>query len=261
MAAAATLSPLYRGPARSGLADLDELRYREEIEPYPDPVAAVVAMIEDKELPRKLEYVLARADVRPAGTVVDLGAGTCWLAGTLAVRPEVERVIAVEFSARRLTELAPIALAHVRAPAEKVERRVADFYQHGLGDGFADLVTMDAAFHHAADPTHLARVAYDLLRPGGQVLLFREPTLSLLRRSRPHGEEDMHGSFEHEYHAGEYLGFLRAVGFKARKSRASGGFATPRARALLKPPLSWLSGILFSEYSYVGWKPDRVAPA
>lgn len=257
VAAAAERSPLRLGPALSALADLEELRYREEIEPYPDPVAAVVAMIEGKELPRKLAYALGEAGVEPSGTVVDLGAGTCWLAGTLARRPEVERVIAVEFSARRLSDLAPIALAHVGAPAEKVERVVADFYEHGLGSGFADLVTMDAAFHHAADPARLARVAHGLLRPGGRLLLFREPTLSLLRRSRPHGEEDSHGAFEHEYHAAEYLRFLREAGFRARKARAAGGFASARARALLRPPLSWLAGIAFSEYSYVGRKPPN----
>jgi SAM-dependent methyltransferase len=252
VAEAAAASPLTRGPGLSELADRDELEYREQHESWPDPLRDVPAFLERKELVRKLEYALAQAGLEPAGTVVELGAGTCWLAATLARRPAVERVIGIEFSERRLVELAPVTIAVLGAPAAKVERRVADFYAHGLGEQVAEWVFMDAAFHHAADPVALARVAHDLLRPGGRLVLTREPTLSLLRRARDHGEEDEHGSFEHEYDAAGYLRHLRAAGFVASKHRASGGWRTPRARALLRPPLAWLNGLLFSEYTYVG---------
>jgi SAM-dependent methyltransferase len=252
VAEAAARSPLSHGPGLSELADRDELDYRERHESWPDPLHDVPAFVERKELVRKLDYALAQAGLEPAGTVVELGAGTCWLAATLARRPAVERVIAIEFSERRLVELAPVTIAALDAPAAKVERRVADFYAHGLGEQVADWVVMDAAFHHAADPVALARIAHDLLRPGGRLVLTREPTLSLLRRSRAHGEEDEHGSFEHEYDAAGYLRHLRAAGLEASKHRASGGWRTPRARALLRPPLAWLNGILFSEYTYVG---------
>ncbi len=255
IAAAAAASPLRRGPEFSALADRDELSFREDVEHYPHPARDVVRFIEAKELVPKLRHALHRARVVPRGTVVELGAGTCWLAGALAREPAVERVVAVEFSERRLTDLAPVALAHLGAPAEKVERVVADFYAHGLGDQVADLVVMDAAFHHAADPVALARVAFDLLRPGGELVLLREPTLALLRRTRDHGTEGEHGDFEHEYFARGYLAHLRTAGFEARKAPASGGFRTPRQRALLRPPLRWLNGIAFSEYTYVGRRP------
>jgi SAM-dependent methyltransferase len=255
IADAARRSPMRTGPSLSKLADLDELRFREEIEEYPDPPSDVVRFIEAKELPRKLEYALAEAALEPRGVAVDLGAGTCWLSATLARLPEVERVIAIEFSRRRLALLAPVALAYLGAPAEKVERVVADFFDHGLGREVADIVFIDGAFHHAADPVALARVAHDLLRPGGLFVLFREPTLSLLRRRRDHGVEDEHGSFEREYLPSGYLRHLRAAGFEAAKHRASGGWRTRRGRATTRPPLAWLNGILFSEFTYVGRKP------
>src|SRR5215210_111899 len=97
----------------SDLADLDELRFREEIEPYEDPPADVVAWIERKELVPKLEWALRNAGLEPAGTIVDLGAGTCWMSSVLARRERVERVLAIEFSQRRLAELAPIAMAYL----------------------------------------------------------------------------------------------------------------------------------------------------
>lgn len=252
---AATRSPLRRGPAFSQLADQDELRFREEIELYQDPLRDVPRFVEGKELPRKLAYALEQAGVVPAGTVVELGAGTCWLSAMLAKYPEVAKVLAVDFSRRRLEDLAPIAIAHLGAPPDKIERVVADFFDSGLGESFADMVFTDAAFHHASDPLRFARVAYDLLRPGGVFVLLREPTLSVLRRARNRGIEDRHGSFEHEYFAGDYLRYLRDAGFEARRARAAGGFSSARARAILRPPLSWLNGILFSEFSYVGRKP------
>jgi SAM-dependent methyltransferase len=253
--AAAKASRLTHGPGLSPFADLGELRYRDELESWPEPLRDVPAFVERKQLRAKLDYALRQGNVRPGGTVVELGAGTCWLSGTLAARPEVERVIAVEFSERRLVELAPVGLAASGAPPDKVERRVADFYEHGLSASIADFVFMDAAFHHAADPVRLARVAYDLLKPGGVFVLFREPTLALLRRSRDHGEEGEHGSFEREYDWRAYMRFLTEAGFTPERHRASGGFATTKQRALLRPPLAWLNGILYSEFTYLGRKP------
>jgi len=255
VAAAAARSPLVRAEALSELADLDELRFREEIESYPDPLRDIPRFIDGKELPRRLAYALDRARLLPAGEVVDLGAGVCWLSATLARRPEVEHVTAVEFSERRLVQLAPIALAHLEAPAEKVERRLADFYAHGLPNCSADWVVTDAAFHHAPDPVRLARVAFELLRPGGRFLLLREPTLSLLRRRRDHGIEDQHGGFEREQQARGYLRALRQAGFQASRHAAAGGFRTRRQRSILRPPLRWLNGIAFAEWTYVGVRP------
>ncbi len=254
-ATAAQRSPFRLGPEFTSLADDDELRFRDEIEPELRG-GDVEEWLDRKELVPKLELVLRRAGLVPSGVVVDLGAGSCWLGATLARRPEVERVLCVEFSRRRLQELAPATIAALDAPPEKVERVLADFYAPGIPSGSADLVTTDAAFHHAADPARLASVAFDLLRPGGRVLLHREPTLALLRRTRDHGIEDDHGAFEHEYTSGGYLRFLRDAGFvEARKVPAPGAIRGARARAVLRPPLSWLNGIAFAEYAYTARRP------
>jgi len=251
VAAAAAASALRTGPAFSALADPDELRFREEVEPGLNRPEDVVPWLQRKELPYRLADTLRRARVAPAGTVVELGAGSCWLAGILARRPQVERVVAVEFSRRRLVELAPVALAALSAPAAKVERVLADFNEPGLATASADLVVTDAAFHHASDPSSLARVAYDLLRPGGTLLLFREPTLALLRRTRDHGIEGKYGEFEHEYTVRGYLNHLYGAGFRTPSAvPVSGGFRRRRQRWAVHPPLAWLNGIVFAEFSY-----------
>jgi SAM-dependent methyltransferase len=257
VSAAAAASPLVTGPAFSERADADELRFREDVEPELRG-NDVVGWLERKELVPRLAHVLERASLEPRGVVVELGAGSCWLCGALATLPGVERAIGVEFSRRRLEEIAPVALAALGAPAERVERRVADFYASGLPPQSADLVVFDAAFHHASDMDELARVAHDLLRPGGSVLLFREPTLALLRRGRDHGVEDEHGSFEHEDSARGYERRLRDAGFTdVRRVPAAGSLRGAKAQALLRPPLAWLNGVAFAEYAYVGRRTSR----
>jgi SAM-dependent methyltransferase len=252
VSAAASVSPLCAGAAFSTLADAEELHFRDVVEPGLGGADDVVTWLERKELPHRLADTLERTGLRPAGRVVELGAGSCWLAASLARRPEVERVVAVEFSRWRLEKLAPVAIAALGTPGEKVERVLADFNDPGLPAGGADLVVTDAAFHHASDPARLARVAYELLRPGGHILLFREPTLALLRRTRDHGVEGRHGSFEHEYTVRGYLDFLRAAGFQATRAvPVAGGFRRRRQRWAARPPLVWLNGIAFAEYSYI----------
>ena len=84
---AGRLSPLRETGRLSELADLDELSFRDEHEVFDDPVRDVVAWIERKELVRKFEDALTRTGIEPAGTVVELGAGSCWLSGLIAKRP------------------------------------------------------------------------------------------------------------------------------------------------------------------------------
>ena len=251
IAAAATRSPLVYGPSFSEHADAAELEFRERHEPY-DGLEVAEIFFRRKRVLDYLDHALARVGLEPAGVVVELGAGSCWLSAALSCFDAVERVVAVEFSERRLVSFAPVSLALLDAPAEKVERRVADFYRHGLEPESADLVVLDAAFHHASDPRRLAEVVFELTKPGGSALLLREPTLTPLTRRRDHGIEAAHGDFEHEYSRREYMGFLAGAGFRARSVGVRWFHASGFRRALYRPPLTWLSGPLRGQYAYVG---------
>lgn len=254
IAEVARRSPL-RERALTEHADLDELRYREEVETFAEPIAHLIDGLRRKELLRKLADALDRTGIAPRGVVAEFGAGSAWLSAALARFPEVERVIAVEFSRRRLVELAPAAIAYLGAEPEKVERVVADFYDPGIEPGSLDLLVMDAAFHHAAEPQLLASHMAELLRPGGTLLLFREPTLSWLVRDRGKTVEDEHGDFEHGYTWRGYTGFLERAGLRASKVPAVHSFTALRDRARMHAPLSWLNGTLYSNFTYVGRKP------
>jgi len=247
-------SPVVVALELSEHADLDELRFREEVEPYENGLEAALGFCTRKNVLPYLDNVLEQTGVRPAGTVVELGAGSCWLSAAMACLPEVERVVAIEFSERRLRTIPPASIALLDAPAEKIERRVADFYASGLEPGSADLVLTDAAFHHAADPVRLGRVAFDLLRPGGQFLLLREPTLAALRRTRDHGIEGQHGHFEHEYHHREYVDLLRQAGFEARALPVRWFYTEWWRKVFYRPfavPIAYLRG----SFVYLGTRP------
>jgi len=256
IADSAERSPLRAEPGVSELADLDELDFRENIEPYESGLEAALGFIRRKRLLEYLDHALDRTGVVPSGVVVELGAGSCWLSAALACLDEVDRVVAVDFSRRRLTTIAPASIALLEAPPAKIERRIADYYATGLDPESADLVVMDAAFHHASDPARLARVVFDLLRPGGTLLLLREPTLTSLRRSRDHGLEGQHGNFEHEYHEGEYLAFLRSAGFDASRVAVRSSYPSRWRRTLYRGPLALLIAELRGSYVYVARKPS-----
>ena len=251
---AAERSPLVLGPRYSELADREELVFWEEVEDFGHGLDSAYGFFRQKRVLDFLDYALRRCRIEPAGTVVELGAGSCWASAALSCFPDVERVVSVEFSRRRLTEIAPASFAILSAPAEKIERRLADFYAHGLPAGSADLIVMDAAFHHAADPARIADVLFDLTKPGGSVMLMREPTLNFLKRSRDHGITDDHGSFEREYYRPQYLAFLREAGFSARSVGVRWFHSSPWRRAIYHPPITYLSGPLRGHWVYLGEK-------
>jgi SAM-dependent methyltransferase len=255
IAEAAVRSPLVVGPQFSDQADSQELVFWEDVEDFGSGLASAYGFFRQKRVLDFFDYALRRCRVEPAGTVVELGAGSCWASAAVACFPAVERVVAVEFSRRRLTEIAPASMAILSAPAEKIERRLADFYAHGLGDGTADLVIMDAAFHHAADPARIAHVLFDLTKPGGSVMLMREPTLNFLKHTRDHGITDDYGNFEREYYRPQYLAFLREAGFDARSVGVRWFHSSPVRRAIYHPPITFLSGVLRGHWIYLGHKP------
>jgi len=258
IAEAAARSPLVIGPAFSEAADQVELEFREQHEPY-DALEVADIFFRRKRVLDYLDHALARTGIAPAGVVVELGAGSCWLSAALSCFGAVERVVAVEFSERRLVSFAPVTIAMLAAPAHKLERRIADFYAHGLEPGCADLVVLDAAFHHAAAPERLADVLFELTKPGGTVLLLREPTLTLLAKTRDHGIEAAYGDFEREYRGREYVNFLSRAGFRARSVGVRWFHTSGIRRVLYRPPLTWLSGPLRGHYVYVGSKPYEPA--
>ncbi len=86
-----------------------------------------------------------------------------------------------------------------------------------------DLVLFNAAFHHCDDPGAALAGCYDILKPGGRVLLVNEPVLKPYRSKawfdrqlEEHPEAMGHyGGNEHTYYAWQYQNMLRRAGFRS----------------------------------------------
>ena len=117
----------------------------------------------------------AWADVlRPGARVLDLGCGSGWLTAMLSARPEVERVIAMDQSARLLEDVVPVVLERLGGRPERVERICGTFTPLPLEEASLDLVAMSSAFHHSDDPGALLAELRRVLAPGGAVVLLNE---------------------------------------------------------------------------------------
>jgi ubiquinone/menaquinone biosynthesis C-methylase UbiE len=111
--------------------------------------------------------VLEACDLRGDESVVDLGAGTGFLAVDLSSR--VRGVLAVDIAPAMLEVLREAAKGRGR----RIETRVADLRHFDLPAASVDLVVSSYALHHLSDRDKVAllRRARIWLRPGGRLVV------------------------------------------------------------------------------------------
>ena len=121
----------------------------------------------------RLGYLLAHLRHNPLQTVVDFGAGMCWL--TIGLHRTGCRVVALDVSKAAL-DLGQRAFQEARLPAGSPLPRflVYDGYRFPLEDGSVDRVACYDALHHVPNKTTVLREMHRVLRPGGRAC-FVEP--------------------------------------------------------------------------------------
>jgi len=102
----------------------------------------------------------------PSLVVADLGAGEGLLSELLARR--AKRVIAVDNSAKIVAFGANKARKN---GLKNLEFRLGDLERPPIDPRSVDLVVLSQALHHAANPDRAIAAAYELLRPGGQIMI------------------------------------------------------------------------------------------
>ncbi|MCU1339980.1 MAG: Methyltransferase type 11, partial [Bryobacterales bacterium] len=127
---------------------------------------------------RTFRYFLNRVLPRQRSTVLDLGAGNCWLSYRLAELRH--RPVAVDIFSDPRDGLRAARHYPVSFPTAE-----ADFDRLPFGNASFDLVVFNASFHYSSDYARTLAEARRCLRPEGRVVILDSP---VYKRSE-HGEQ------------------------------------------------------------------------
>jgi ubiquinone/menaquinone biosynthesis C-methylase UbiE len=135
---------------------------------WDDHVEHLAEMAQSPGFRRLRDLIVEQAQPSPAQTVVDVGAGTGLLA--LHIAPMVARVVAVDISRPMCAYLEERAAT---LGFDNVDVLCASAHELPLPARSVDLVVSNYCFHHLsdADKRRALRQAFDVLRPGGRLVL------------------------------------------------------------------------------------------
>ncbi len=141
-----------------------------------EPWVEVIRTHEPSAFPA-VERLLAdeRLRARIKGSVIDVGAGTCFLSAKLSRLPEVEKVFAVDLSEKFLTSTGARVLEHFGAAMEKMTFVATDFNEIPLPAASVDTAFIFAAIHHSLSPIKTLQEVARVLKPGGTLLILENP--------------------------------------------------------------------------------------
>ena len=200
--------------------NVSELTYREKIQPREKDFDLPKKWIRNMRREKlKIPLILEGRGVKFAGSILEIGAGSCWFSSMLSKFPEVEEIYALDFSERILTRIAPAMMDHLGANAGKIVRVKGSFYSLvSLGKQF-DFVVCDETLHHADHPIKLLREINGVLKRDGCIVFIREPiapNLPIFKyvSKRVFGrEEKKYGVTENIYTVNEWRELFSKGGF------------------------------------------------
>ena len=171
-----------------------------------------------------------------AGRGIELGAGTALLSCTLAARPAIENVTAVEYVPDVVRLIQPRVLEHCLKPADrsKVTRALGSFDHIELPDESLDFAIEIGCLHHSNDLPLTMREIYRVLKKGGRLIgydrvqpdsMSDDEVEALLERVYDRSFLERFGypldqrltrrqNGEHEYRRREWQAAFDAAGFK-----------------------------------------------
>ena len=203
------------------LDNLDELEYREKIQPqeemYDHPQKWIRHMRKEK---LKMPSVLKKKGIEFRGSILEIGAGSCWLSAVLSRFHEVKEIYALDFSRDILKKVAPAMMNHLNANTRKIIRVRGSFYNLIPLNTQFDFVVSDGALHHTKYPTAVLNQISKVLKLDGSFVCVREPLapkLPILRSitKRKFGtHERKYGVTENIYTLNEWREIFQKGGFE-----------------------------------------------
>lgn len=216
---------------------------------FPDAVEAALAR------KNRLAEVAELFDQKIAplrGRCIELGAGAGYFSALLSRKADVEEVIACDLSVASVLRWGPFIWQWLKPDWSKLKYVIGNIYKLDEGHGTFDTVVFCASLHHSSDIPQSLRVASDLLKDGGVVVLHGEhyDPMFLARKDRrgsktPHTIKD-------------FSRLLRAAGFRPVVFRyAVPGKRFPALKRLLftVPPFKYANGwFRFASFMMLGIK-------
>lgn len=133
------------------------------------------------ELPRFIPFLTRTCGIQFRGRILEIGAGAAWLSAEISKLPNVVEVITTDISPRLLKEEAPKVFALLGAQSAKITRMPADFHALQFPENHFDYVVCSGVLQHASNIVQVLREAKRVLKPGGQLVVIREPIWPLMK--------------------------------------------------------------------------------
>ncbi len=198
------------------------------------------------------------------GNGLEIGAGKCRVSAILSRRKEIESIVAVELSRRRLDTYASHVFENFKGDISKMRFVEGDMHNLEIKDKSLDFVVCAGALHHAdrldIALAELARV----LKPGGMLMALEEPVTAATEQTY----NDLKiAPAEHEYKIELWLQSFRSAGFIPKfrvhwlGTVISGRLSSPKLprsfrvwwwRLYNTAPLSYLWPKLYPDKPYLG---------
>jgi SAM-dependent methyltransferase len=203
------------------LAETADAYYRRVEDPTPLMAKPFAFLHETPEMLESLAAILSGLRLGKSMTVLDFGAGTCWLSRILAqlhCHPIAcdTSAAALEIGRRLFAEYPVIGPAVVTPHFLRFDGHMLD-----LPDGAVDRIICFDAFHHVPNPEVVLREFGRVLAPGG-IAGFSEPGPRHSRSPQAQYEMRNHRVLENDIDLGQILQWARGAGFTDMSVRLTG---------------------------------------
>ena len=133
--------------------------------------------LENMQKKRRLEEVdlLTSQHLAPIqGRCIELGAGGGYFSQVISRLPQVTEVVALDLSKDMINTFREPYAELTRPEFAKIQYVVDDMNTFGMKYGSFDTVIFCASFHHSPDHVQSLEQAWQILRPGGSLILHGE---------------------------------------------------------------------------------------
>lgn len=165
-----------------------------------------------------IESILHRININ--GRILEIGAGTCWLAAHLSKQKNIEKISAVDNDEEKLSLAKSFFINEFAGKPEKIKLVHSDFHRLPFENGSFNYIVCDAALHHSGDLSLLLKELCRVLKKDGKIIAIREPILPLLTglkyiKKLSFGyKEKKKGDIEQTYTIEEWKTYFERAGFR-----------------------------------------------